>query len=119
MLGCGPESAMLNKLAIVVVLFGIAKFAMAQDPAGDAQLLVREMVATELRAQKEDQSRWTYISRKDEAGNQEVRRFVDTSKGPLSVIIARNGKPLNASQAKAEGQRIQELAHDPAGQQKE
>ncbi len=80
--------------------------------AQDARALVQQAVDAELRADREDQSRWRY--RDDDRTKQVVSIVVQTDAGAVKRAFLRNGQPLSPLDAKAEDDRIQAYIHDPA-----
>lgn len=79
----------------------------AQDP----RTLIQQAVDTELRADREDHSRWRY--RDDERTKQTVSVVVQTDAGAVKRPFLRNGHPLSPEEVKAEDNRIQAYIHDP------
>ena len=105
---------------IVLLLATIpALFAQTWAAGGNAQQLVREVATNELRAQEQDRTLWMYVAREEEHGKQGVRQVIDTEEGPLSVVIARNGQPLDSQQQQLEKQRIEKLIRNPDEQTRE
>ncbi len=80
--------------------------------AQDAHTLIQQAVDTELRADRDDHSRWRY--RDDDRTKQTVSIVVQTDAGAVKRPFLHNGHPLSPADAKAEDDRIQAYIHDPA-----
>ena len=80
--------------------------------AQDAHTVIQGAVDTELRADREDHSRWRY--RDDQRDKGTVSIVVQTDAGAVKRTFLRNGQPLSPADAKAEDDRIQAYIHDPA-----
>lgn len=80
--------------------------------AQDARAAIQQAVDTELRADREDHSRWRY--RDDERTKQTVSIVVQTDAGSVKRSFLRDGHPLSPAEAKAEDDHIQAFIHDPA-----
>ena len=78
----------------------------------DARALVQQAVATELQADKTDQSRWRY--RDDEQDKGSVSIVVQTDDGAVKRLILQNGRPLSPESARAEEGCVQAFLHDAA-----
>jgi hypothetical protein len=112
----------------VVLLLGIALFAVAQDqtPAihppeaptptplpEDANQYVRLSIEHELAEQEHDHSHWRYcLHREDSKGNQD-RDVIETPEGSLSRTLLKWGRPLNAEEREADEARMQKQISDP------
>lgn len=77
-----------------------------------AQQLVRAVVANELRSKQQDDARWMYTMREDEAGKEEIRRVVQTNEGLIYRSLSRGGHELDTAQQRQEDRRIQEFLRD-------
>jgi len=97
-----------------VVLMGMMPLGAqtAPDAKGpDAREIVRAAVQTEITSDREDHSRWRY--RDDQRdGTHSVSIVVQTQYGSVRRLIWKNGRPLDAAQARAEEQRVQSFIHD-------
>jgi hypothetical protein len=104
-------------------LFALGSFSLlsqAQNqPSTNPQQLVREVVANELKAAKEDQSHWMYQSRDDASDKRETREVVESKDGVIYRVIGAWGKPLSNEQQKDEDRRIQSLLSSPYQQRKQ
>ena len=88
------------------------------DQKFDTHRLVREVVANELKAQKEDQSLWQYREIKSQDGKTQLLKVVETKQGDLQRVLAVNGQPLAPGPEKNEEARIQHLVNDREAFQK-
>ncbi len=91
----------------------------AQSPTVDPQLLVKDAVFNELRAAKEDNSHWMYLSREEDADGRQTREVVETREGVIYRVIAKQGQPLTSDQQQKEDRRIQRLLQNPDEQRKQ
>ena len=91
---------------VALVLF-VALPLHAQNPTQ----IVQTAVNTELAASRNDHSLWKYRDEQRDANK--VSIVVQTAKGSVKRLIERNGAPLTAAEAQAEGARIQSTIHDP------
>jgi hypothetical protein len=89
------------------------------DQKFDTQRLVRDVVATELKAQKEDQSLWQYQEIKSQDGKTQLLKVVETKQGDLQRLLAVNSRPLAPGPEKNEEARIQHLLNDQEAFQKQ
>lgn len=80
--------------------------------AQNARAVIQQAVDTELRADREDHSRWRY--RDDQRDKGLVSIVVQTDAGSVKRSFLRNGHPLTPAEAKAEDDHIQAFIHDPA-----
>ncbi|WP_260703461.1 hypothetical protein [Edaphobacter flagellatus] len=88
-----------------------------QDPK--AQALVRTSVATELAADKADQTRWRYHSTVTRPEGKFVYVVVETDHGSVKKKIEENGRRLDANALNEEMKKIDSFVHDPAQQAKQ
>lgn len=93
--------------AIGAVLIAAAAGAHAQDP----KQLVQQAVNTELKADRDDQTRWRYLKTAD-GGDESV--VVETQYGALSRHIKVHGQPASPQVLRADNEFIQKFIHDPA-----
>jgi hypothetical protein len=80
--------------------------------SNDPNALVKQAVATELKADDEDHSRWRY--RDEDKATGKVVIVVNTDFGAVKRLIAREGRPLTDAEAKEEDERLDRFIHDPA-----
>jgi len=83
--------------------------------AGD---LARNVVANELKIQREEQSHWMYRLEKEEFGKKQVLEILETNSGSLSQLLSVGGHPLDSKDQGKEIQRIQRLVSHPDEQRK-
>lgn len=76
----------------------------------DPLALLKVAVQAELKADDEDHSQWRY--RDDEQDIGTVSIVVQTSEGSVKRVIARHGRPLDATETREEDERIDRLVHD-------
>ena len=80
--------------------------------AQDATAVLRQAVDTELRANKEDQSRWRF--RDDQKDKGTVSIVVQTDAGSVKRLMERDGRPISAAEAAQVDTDLREFIHDPA-----
>src|SRR5437588_4335969 len=85
----------------------------------NAQQLVKDVVYNELKAIKEDNSHWMYISTETAADSRQSREVVETKDGVIYRVMGIEGRPLSAEERKQEDQRIQKLLKNPGEQKKQ
>lgn len=95
----------------------VAHAQQGQDPK--AQALVKTSVATELAADKADQTRWRYRSAVRRPEGSFVYVVVETDQGSVKKKIEENGKPLDANALNEEMKKVDSFVHDPAQQAKQ
>lgn len=78
-----------------------------------AQQLARDVIWNELH-DRQDQSHWQYLSSHTAAGETLVSEQIETSDGPVSRILERDGTPLTAAQQQREARRVDDYIHDPS-----
>ena len=88
----------------------------AQSSQPDALQAVRAAVASEMQADKTDQSIWTYQDHDSVPDLDGTYTTIETRQGTLRRLIKLNGEPLSASATQAETQRIERYVHDPTAQ---
>jgi hypothetical protein len=88
----------------------------ASDPA---QGLAQKVIQNEVKASKEDQSRWSFEKTTEKSGRKEESVVVETKDGDLERLISVNGQSLTPAQQKKEDERIQELLKNPSEQRKQ
>jgi len=87
-------------------------------PAISANDLVRAVVANELKAQDGTHGRWMYRVDKEEQNKQKAKEVVQTGQGSLELLVAIEGRPLNAKEQQDERERIGNLVRNSAEQQR-
>ncbi len=106
-----------------VVAFGLLVGSTSMLADGNDQKfihqLVHDVVATEVKAQEEDQSLWQYRQTKSQEGKNELIEVIETKQGSLQRIVAVNGHPLEPGPEQNEDARIQHLLHDREAFQKQ
>jgi Tfp pilus assembly protein PilN len=83
-----------------------------------ANELLHKVVDHELRADKEDQSRWMYKSTTRKSGRVVTKEVIETKQGDLDRLLSINGKAINEEQQKSENERVQKILADPDELQK-
>jgi hypothetical protein len=84
--------------------------------AQNVKQIVQQAVATELAANRDDNSHWRYI-KTDGGGNKFV--VVETENGAISRHLEEGGKPASPGVIAADNQYIQKFIHDPSLQLKQ
>ncbi|GAC1420063.1 MAG: hypothetical protein NVSMB62_13620 [Acidobacteriaceae bacterium] len=102
----------LCAVALSAVLLAPNARAQTQDP----QQIVKEAVAAELAAARDDHSHWRYL-KKEAGGNEYV--VVETANGAISRHVTEDGHPPSPATLKADDDAIQKFIHDPALQAKQ
>jgi hypothetical protein len=82
----------------------------ASESAGK---LIKDVIYNELHDWK-DNTYWEYRSHVVKDGKDILREQIETPKGPVYEILARDGKPLQGSEATQEKERLASLVRDPA-----
>src|SRR5947209_17198243 len=98
---------------------GIAVSAAHAQSQASGQELVKEVVANELKAIKDDNSHWMYFSNETAADGHQSREVVETKDGVIYRVIAMDGRPLSAEERRQEDQRIQKLLSNSSEQKKQ
>ncbi len=83
-----------------------------RTPPTDPRALVQRAVQTELKLDREDQSRWRY--RDEERDKHLTSIVVQTDAGAVKRLVARNGHLLSADDVAAENDRLTLYIHDTA-----
>ena len=99
-------------LALLLCTAGV--YAQKPPPVEDPQVLVREVVRNELRAQQEDQTRWMYVSREQHPGSDQTKKVIETREGTLARIIVEDHHPLTPRQQQRQDQRLQHVIQNPS-----
>ncbi len=97
-------------LSVLLIVLMLALVHVPSLHAQDARALVQQAVDAELRANREDHTRWRY--RDDERDKGTLSYVVQTDAGSVKRLIARNGHPLSPEEAEAEQNRLSTLIHD-------
>jgi hypothetical protein len=83
------------------------------DPKPDAKQIVRQVVETEIAANRDDHSRWSYFDLDQKPGNT-VRQWVaETGQGDLHRVLADKGRMLGPD---AQRRQMDEFIRDPTAQ---
>lgn len=85
----------------------------AQLPPAD---LVKAVIRSEMNPADGSDVRWKYLLDKEVDGKQETREVVKTKSGSLDRLLAIAGRPLTASEQRAETDRILRFSHNPDAQ---
>lgn len=105
--------------ASLLSLCGLPLQAQTIQSSINPQQLVKDVVANELKAAKEDRSHWMYQSREDDADGRQTREVVETKDGVIYRVIGVQGRPLSEEQRRQEDRRIQNLLRSPSEQRKQ
>lgn len=113
---CGNLFLVLGMATLAVAVLGPVALAGAQggDASRDANAFVREIVANELKAQKEDNSFWRYLQTEEQHGKTTVREVVETKMCEVHRDLSVDGQPLTGARAEKEKARIEKLINDPS-----
>jgi hypothetical protein len=84
-----------------------------RDAGPDPAQLMRDVVANELKADKDDHSRWEYTETRQHGRQGDQRLVVETPDGDVYRLTAQNGHPLTPEAAKREDARISKIAQRP------
>jgi hypothetical protein len=109
MLAHQQRSALLIAIPCLLLSLGYAQTA----PTMSADELARAVVNNELKISDANQSRWTYLAEKDEAGKKQTKRVIETAYGSLERVIAVDGTPLTPERQREETDRVARLAKNP------
>lgn len=96
--------------AVLAAPLGAQQPKPAPEPAAQ---LARDVIWNELH-DRDLLNRWEYSSTRTAAGQTLVRERIETSEGPVSRVLGRNGVPLTAAEQHRESQRIEAYIHDPS-----
>jgi hypothetical protein len=77
-----------------------------------ARELVREVIYNELHDRERD-SHWEYRSECISSAENLVREQVETDKGPVFRVVAKDGNPLDAAEREREDARLEQYIHSP------
>lgn len=81
--------------------------------------LIRTVVANELSTHGSDSELWRFRQLHRHGGQTEEFEYVETPKGDLHRLVARNGQPLTADETRKEDERIEELVRNPRAFQRQ
>jgi hypothetical protein len=98
--------------AATVPLCAQAPSIVPQDNAEPARNLVRDVIYNELHDRERD-SHWEYRSECVSAAENLVREQVETDKGPVFRVVAKDGNPLDAVEREHEDARLDQYIHSP------
>jgi len=87
----------------------------AQSPTESAHDLVKDVVYNELQERRQV-SLWQYRVDKRVGNQTTIEQEVETVSGPVSRVLARQGKPLDAAAQKKETDRLNNLLRNPSEQ---
>ncbi len=105
-------------LLLVSILTCAAQTSANQNTA-NPDVLVRRVVANELRSEQQDHSHWSFrLKTQKHNGQSEVDEVVETREGDLKRPLLINGRKLSTEEQQKADSRIQQLLHDPAPLQK-
>ena len=91
----------------------------ANKSESNLNVLVRDILQNELRAQAEDHSLWCYRKLTDKDGKQQLFAACQTKTLEIDRLMAVNGKPLTEQQWNQENQRIERLLNSRSQLKKE
>src|SRR3954469_25704151 len=100
---------------IVALLSGVlfAQPSTISTPPADPVELVRQAVANEVRASKEDGNRFMFRSLKTTGKGSVTKIYIETRQATAGMVVAYDGKPLTPEQRKAELDRIERFLKNP------
>lgn len=109
-----PSLCLLSALVSALVLAAASGSANAQqtEPAGE---LVREVAYNELH-DHDIHGYWRYWVRQSLPGGSQLMEQVETSAGPVTRVLLRNGSPLDAQSLRVQQIKLEELVNSPAEQ---
>lgn len=102
--------------ALLLMVAGVgapATGATAQKEPISAQQLVRDVVWNEIQFQLNDKSEWEYDEVRNEGGDTESWKVVQTKYGDMHRMLAVNGTPLTPKEEEAEDHRLEKLLNQP------
>ncbi len=104
-------------LGACVVVFSIAAASRAQDGIhGDAHNFIVDAVQTELAADKNDHTAYSYLDHDVTPDHDTLYYVIETPQGDLRRKLEDHGRKLTAEERRAEDMQAQKLIHD-AGEQ--
>jgi hypothetical protein len=114
---CSPGDNRMRKPWITLLILPCVPFALqvqGQAPQPPSQL-VREVVDNELHDHQRH-GYWRYwIERRAQQGTR-LEEQVETADGPLTLLIAKSGRPLSSADQESEQERLERLLHSPQEQ---
>ncbi len=100
--------------ALLAAILALPLAAQQSKPVPEpAQQLARDVIWNELH-ERDRANRWEYLSTRTMAGQTLLRERIETSDGPVSRVLERNGAPLTSAQQQREARRIDTYIHDPS-----
>lgn len=123
-----PQRAKCNWKHVLAVLFSGLFFALLlpyaraeESPAREpsAKQLVADVVYNELRADREDHSRWIYRDHNKEPGKDVVQIVIETNAGEVKKTIEKNGRPLDAQERQQDEAKMMSFEDDPSVREKQ
>ncbi|WP_263410651.1 hypothetical protein [Terriglobus tenax] len=102
---------------VAFVAFALPVFAQPQDTA--AQSLARNVMQTELEANRNDHTRWQYRSHYQKPGEDFLFYVIETDGGAVKKKIRASGKTLNAAELAQEDKKISDFVSSPSEQEKQ
>jgi hypothetical protein len=112
MAAIGRFATVVLMTAGVVPLFAQVFAPASKTPAEPARDLIRDVIYNELHDRERD-SHWEYRSECISSAENLVREQVETDKGPVFRVVAKDGSPLDAAGQKREDARLEEYIHSP------
>jgi len=106
----------LSRIAAVIALLagaGLAQEATVSSARPEANEVVRQTVANEIKAAKDDSGRFMFRSTKTTPKGSVTKIYIETKEATAGMVVAYNGKPLTPEQRKAELARIERFLKSP------
>lgn len=98
------------------VPFGFSQTQPDKNPS--ANELVRRVITNELRMQDQDHSRWMYEQESVKDGVKETKEVAGTKDGTVTLLVARNGRPLTEEELRKQKEQMNAFVHDRQAQEK-
>lgn len=108
----GRLATVVLMAAAAVPLYGQATAAEAQNSSESAHDLVRDTIYNELHDREHD-SHWEYRSECVSSNENLVREQVETDRGPVFRVLARDGNLLDGAEREREEQRLDQYIRNP------
>jgi len=96
------------------LLFASLSNEQTSDGRPPANEFLRQIIDSELQAEKNDRSHWMLRLETRKSGKTEVREVVETKDGDLDQLVSVNGKPLPEDQRRERERGLQRLISNPA-----
>jgi hypothetical protein len=90
-----------------------AQHSTISSPPPDPTELVRRVVANEIKASKDDSTRFMFRSIRTTPKGSVTKIYVETKEATAGMVVAYNGKPLTPEQRQAELERIRRFIKNP------